>query len=468
MEILVVDLDGTLVKTDLLYEQAFSFLKKNPLNIFKLVYWTLFTGLIGLKKNLGMLMHPKVETLPYRKDVLEFIKEKKKENFKIVLASASPKPWVDRVAGHLGLFDVVIGTEEKNLKGKDKHTEIVRSLGNEQYIYIGDSAPDVEVWKLCGAAVTVNVSPGVIREIKKSNTRIISEISDRKAKLKVLVKQARLHQWAKNALVFLPLLAAHKFEPSLLVKCLVGFVGFGLAASAVYVFNDLIDIDADRNHHSKRNRPLAAGTLSIKDALIMFMALGVGALIVSASVDPAFMGVIVFYWALNLLYTFYLKSEVILDIIILSGMYTIRIFAGAVAVNVPVSHWLLSFSTLFFFSLACVKRFTELSRSQNKPTIDGRGYRGMDQSSVQVLGIATGMVSILVTLLYLQSPDNKSLYSDASRLWVLTPLLLYWLGRIWVLASRNEVHDDPVVFAVKDKISWICFGIILVAMVSAK
>lgn len=466
MNVLVVDLDESLVRTDLLYEQIFSFLKRNPLNVFIILKWIIMGGALGLKRNLAAVVYPKVEALPYRQGVLDLIKEKRRQNFVIVLASASPRVWVERVANHLGLFDHVIGSEELNLKGKIKHQEIVSRIGTDKFIYVGDSGSDMEIWDRCGGAVAVNVSPGHLKVLKERSL-LISEISDRAPKSRLLVKQMRVHQWAKNALLFVPLLASHKIEFSAIAQTLLGFVSFGLAASAVYVLNDLIDIDSDRNHHSKRNRPLAAGALRIQDAISLFLLLVLAALFGGAFIHPEFIAVIVGYWLLNILYTFYFKKEVVLDIILLSGMYTMRLFAGAAVVQVPVSHWLLSFSTLFFFSLACVKRYTELSRSQNKPTIDGRGYRGLDQGTVQVLGIGTGVLSILVVLLYLQSPEVKSLYSNGSKLWLLTPILLYWLGRLWILTGRDEIHDDPVVFAIKDRVSWMCFAVIFLVMIVA-
>lgn len=463
MNILVVDLDESLIKTDILYEQVLSYIKKNPLHIFKLLAWLLLKGPLGLKMELSLVITPNVEILPYREDVLQIIKEKKKQNHTVILASASPHAWVEKVAAHLGLFDHIIGSQKINLKGQKKYQHIAQNVGSERFLYIGDSVSDLPIWRQCGAAIAVNASPKMLDFLKKESL-LVAEISDKKPKFAILVKQMRVHQWVKNALLFLPLIAAHKFQPELIFKVLIGFFSFGFAASAIYVFNDLIDIDSDRKHRSKKNRPLAAGALRIQNAIYLFTVLIAIALVTAFKVGPQFVLVIAVYWLMNILYTFYFKKEVILDIILLSGMYTVRIFAGAAAASVIVSHWLLSFSTLFFFSLACIKRFTELIRSQNKLRLDGRGYRGLDQTVIQTLGVGTGLLSILVVLLYLQSPEVKSLYSDANGLWLLTPILLYWLGRLWILTSRDKVHDDPVIFAVKDKVSWICLALILATM----
>lgn len=466
MNTLVVDLDESLIRTDLLFESVFAFLKLNPFNAFKVLWWVVVGGPLNLKKKLSAVIQPRVENLPYRQSVLDLIREKRKANYTIVLASASPKIWVEKVASHLGLFDHVIGSDFENLKGATKHRVISEILGETKFTYVGDSDRDFEVWERCGSAVAVNITPGTLAKLKDQSL-LTSEIYDRVPKIRLLLKQMRVHQWSKNALLFLPMIAAHKIGLDLISQCLLGFISFGFAASAVYVLNDLIDINSDRNHRSKKHRPLASGILRVQDAIRLFFLLVLSSLAVAGFINSSFIFVILIYWAANILYTFYFKKEIILDIILLAGMYTIRIFAGAAAVQVPVSHWLLSFSILFFFSLACVKRYTELSRSRSGPTIDGRGYRGMDQSTVQGLGLGTGMLSILVVLLYLQSPETKLLYRNIDQLWLLTPLLLYWLGRLWLLTGRDEVHDDPVVFAMKDKTSWICFATIFAVLVSA-
>ncbi|UXR63783.1 UbiA family prenyltransferase [Bdellovibrio bacteriovorus] len=459
MNYLVVDLDESLIKTDLLYEQAFSFLKKNPFNIFRMLLWLFTGGRLGLKNNMAAVIHPTVENLPYRKEVLAYIDEQKRQHHTIVLASASPQVWVQRVANHLGIFDHAIGSKDFNLKGLSKYHHVKDTIGTGHFKYVGDSKSDLEIWSNCGSAITVNATPKVIKKLRDQSI-LIKEISDKLPKSKLLLQQMRVHQWAKNTLLFLPLFAAHQLNLTSFLNVTIGFFSFGFAASAVYILNDLIDIDADRNHHSKKNRPLASGSISIKDALLTLGGASILSLIFALHVGISFLGVIFAYWCLNFLYSFYLKKEVILDIILLSGMYTVRLFAGAAATGILLSHWLLSFSTLFFFSLACVKRFTELIRSKNKPSIDGRGYRNIDQTAVLNLGIGTGLLSILVFLLYLRSPDVGQLYTNQDRLWLLTPVLLYWLGRLWLLTCRDEVHDDPVVFAIKDKISWICLAFI--------
>lgn len=452
-QFVIVDLDETLIKTDLLYEMIFQFIKNNPLKIFQIVGWLLSGGKLGLKNQLSRVVSPKVELLPYRIEVLNHIKEAKTKGQKIGLVSASPQKWVDRVAGYLGLFDFSIGSTGRNLKGLAKHEMIQSHIGSDKYQYIGDSSCDLEIWIRCKNAVGVNLSRSVKERLHNKGIPSIF-IDDRTQNMKVKLKQLRIHQWAKNALLFLPILAAHQIGIDSLLKVAIAFCSFSFAASSVYILNDLIDIESDRNHHSKKNRPLAAGTLSIKSAIYLLITTVIVSIIAALVLNPAVLMVVLSYYFLNLIYTFYFKKEIVLDIILLSGMYTIRLFAGAAAASVVISSWLLSFSTLFFFSLACVKRFTELARSQSKPTIDGRGYRGLDQQAVFTLGVGSGLLSILVVLFYIQSGDTNLLYSKKQNLWLITPILLYWLGRLWLLAGRNEINDDPVVFAIKDKKSW--------------
>lgn len=467
MNTIVVDLDETLIKTDLLYELFFIFLKGSPLNLFKMLYWLGSGGALRLKLELAKRVQPDVGSLPYRTEIIELLKVKKRSNFKLVLASAGPHVWVQKVADHLGFFDHFIGSQDENLKGINKYEKIKDLLGIEKFIYVGDSSSDVDIWCKCGEAITVNVDKQRIQKIKGKAT-ILQSIDDRQSfPFAMIAKQLRIHQWSKNAILFLPMVAAHTLQLDYLLNVGIAFMSFGFAASAIYILNDLVDIESDRSHHSKRNRPLAAGKLRIKYAIFLFLGLVFVALAAAFFVNESFVAVVLGYWGMNVLYTFFLKREVILDIILLSGMYTIRLFAGSEAVQVPLSQWLLSFSTLFFFSLACVKRYTELLRVERSASVKGRGYISVDGMVIFSLGIGAGVLSILVFLLYLQSPEINRLYSKIERLWVLTPLLLYWLGRIWLLAGRNEVNDDPVVFAIKDRVSWGCFVGILVIMVSA-
>lgn len=458
----VCDLDDCLLKTDLLYEQWLVLLKTKP-GLFILSFFWLFKGRAFFKSQLSQHVAISPSSLPYREGVVHLLKSSRAEQFNtLILASASPTSWVKDIANHLDLFHHSLGSSsELNLKGANKYQAIKTLVGENTFTYIGDHPVDYEIWKHSSEIVAVNPSRG-LRDKINLLAKPTKFITDEPVKTwKLIFKQLRPHQWIKNTLVLLPALAGHKvWNLEVLSNSLLAFAGFSMAASFVYVLNDLLDLKSDRSHHTKKFRPFASGNLPIKWGLLLLPSLLLACLLFSALLPLQFSAWICVYLGLNLAYSFYLKQSVVVDIIILSIMYTLRIFAGAAATGVPVSEWLLSFSTLFFFSLACVKRYTEIIRSKNKITLDGRGYRQVDHTMIQSLGVGSGLISLLIILLYLQSKDVRSLYSQPQNLWFATPILLFWISRIWILTNRDEVHDDPVVFAVKDKISWVCLGLL--------
>ena len=458
----VCDLDDCLLKTDLLYEQWIVLLKSKPFAFLLSPFW-LLRGKAYFKAQLAHHLPHAPKLIPIRNDVLSYLKNQKNLNKReLVLASASPFAWVNEISQGLDLFSIVIGSDSKtNLKGARKLNAIKKSIGPAPFTYIGDTFADLAIWKDSAEIVAVNPSKSLHVLIAGLNKPVTVIKDMQKPTWQLLAKQIRPHQWIKNILVFLPALAGHKlWNHDTFFQGLGAFAGFSLAASFVYVLNDLLDLKADRNHHTKKNRPFASGDLKIKWGVLLLPCLLLGVTLISSYLPIEYSGWIATYLFLNLAYSLYLKQSVVVDILILSMMYTLRIFAGSAATSVPVSEWLLSFSTLFFFSLACVKRYTEIIRSKNKITLDGRGYRQVDYPMVQGLGVGSGLLSVLIVLLYLQSADVRALYKTPQNLWFATPVLLFWISRIWILTNRDEVHDDPVVFAVKDKISWICFAIL--------
>lgn len=455
---IICDLDDTLLKTDLLFEQWILLLKTKPLMFLQSLFW-LFKGRAYFKNRIATLTSLSAATLPYRTEVIEVLKAYRSDsNNVLVLASASPTIWLDPIAAHLGLFDRTLGSSATtNLKGKAKFAALQEIIGRNSFTYIGDHEVDLEIWKHSTSIIAVNPSKSLSTKISLLKKETKTLIDPKRNIAKILAKQLRPHQWIKNILVFLPAVASHRYlDLSVLGNTLLGFASFSLIASFVYVLNDLLDLNADRAHHSKKNRPLACGLLPIRRGIAILPILFFGAVGIGFFLPPYYLGWLAVYLGLNIAYSFYLKQSVIIDVIILSFMYTLRIFAGSAATAIPISEWLLSFSTLFFFSLACVKRYTEISRSKNKLTIDGRGYRQLDHSMIQSLGVSSGMLSILVVLLYLQSGDVRALYANPQNLWFATPVLLFWISRIWLLTNRDEIHDDPVVFAVRDRVSWLC------------
>lgn len=454
----VCDLDDCLIKTDVLLEQWILLFKARPLLFFQSFFW-LLKGLPYFKSRLSEQTHFIAKLLPYRQDVLDLLKNAKSEGTaKLVLASASPDAWIQEIAGHLGFFDHAFGTtSERNLKGARKLQAIKELVGSQSFTYFGDHPVDLAIWKESDRIIAVNPTPRLRQQIEELNKPAEFIYDKKRSALALALKQMRPHQWIKNALVFLPALAGHKlWHFDTIIQCLYAFAGFSFSASFVYVLNDILDLRSDRNHHTKKNRPFASGDLSIRWGILLLPTLLLGAGLCALALPPMYSLWIIAYLVLNIAYSLYFKQSAVIDIIILSMMYTLRIFAGSAATTVPVSEWLLSFSTLFFFSLACVKRYTEIIRSKNKITLDGRGYRQVDHPMIQSLGVSSGMISMLIILLYIQSKDVRALYTKPEHLWLLAPILLFWVSRIWILANRDEMHDDPVLFAAKDKVSWVC------------
>lgn len=460
---LVCDLDNCLIKTDLLFEQWLVLLKSKP-GVWIISFLWLLRGKAYFKHQLALHTKFQPSSLPFRQEMVKYLQKQSHAGDTLILASASPQEWCDAIASHLGLFKHVIGSSSsENRKGRNKLRAIKEITKDAPFAYAGDAPVDLEVWSESASIIAVNTSATLKNKIQALNKPTEYFEDDKKSLAKLIVKQLRPHQWIKNVLVFLPALAGHRFQSAeVIINGSLAFVGFSLSASFVYILNDLLDLSADRNHHSKKNRPFASGNLPLIYGFVLLPLLLAGSLGVSLLLPAQYLGWILTYLILNLAYSLYLKQSVVVDIIILSLMYTLRIFAGSAATSVPVSERLLSFSTLFFFSLACIKRYTEIIRSKNKITIDGRGYRQVDHPMVQSLGVGAGLLSILIVLLYLQSEDVRKLYTQAQHLWFATPVLLFWISRMWILTNRDEIHDDPVVFAVKDKVSWVCLVVLAV------
>lgn len=455
---LICDVDDCLIKTDLLLESWILLIKKSP-SAFLFSLLILFKGKLALKKWLAERINIEAHLLPYRPEVIKFIQDRKKQGDILVIASASPWRWVEAVANYLGLFDHIIASENVNTKGAAKLSRIREITGNAPFTYIGDSFADIPIWNASQEAVLVNPSALVRKSVQASQVTVIE---DSKNIFRGIRKQIRVYQWVKNALVFLPVMTSHQLSQTSFINGVIAFFSFSFVASFVYVLNDVLDIPSDRNHHSKKNRPFASGDLGIRWAFVLMPSLLVLSLGLSLLLPQKYMMWILIYLALNVAYSFYLKQTVIIDILILASMYTLRIYAGSAATGIEISSWLLIFSTLFFFSLACVKRYVELVRSQNKITSSGRGYRQVDAPIVQSIGVGSGLISVLIILFYARDPQVMGLYKNQHLLWLWSPIFLFWISRIWLLANRNEVADDPILFAVKDRISWISAFFILI------
>jgi 4-hydroxybenzoate polyprenyltransferase len=468
---LCVDLDGSLIFGDTLLESIFLAIKKKPVIIFLLFFW-IIKGKNYFKHRIGEIALPNPASLNYRKDVLEFIKNEKSEGRKIVLATATIEPIAQSVADHLNLFDEVLASKaEYNLRHDMKRSMLVEKFKEKGYDYIGDSFADLPVWKSARNAIAVHPSEKLKRKAAAQGIKFsLIFNSSVKSKLPIL-KQLRTRQWVKNLLLLLPLALAHRAgELNLLLINFAAFFAFCFAASFVYVINDLMDIEADRQHPTKKLRPLASSSISVQKALAAALVMLTGSMILAFGFLPLeFILLLLSYLILTTLYSFWLKKIYIIDIIVLSSLYTLRLLAGSVSVNVPVSDWLLEFSLFMFLSLAILKRYAELHVmvAQNKEKSEGRGYLIKDIGMLRSLGTSSGYISVLVMVLYIHSPENLKLYQNPLLLLPVAICLLFWITRIWFKAHRGEMTDDPIVFTVKDPVSYIIGLIILILVIGA-
>jgi 4-hydroxybenzoate polyprenyltransferase len=452
---LCVDLDGTLIHSDLLLESFLLLIKHNPLYLFVVPFW-LLRGKAHLKSEIARRVQIDGSALPYTKPFVQWLQAQKAAGRALWLCTASDASLANAVAAHLGFFDGVLASDgQTNLSGSNKAAHLVAKFGEKGFDYCGNEHVDVAVWAKARSAIVVNASASVVKAAGKV-AHIAHTVVPMKAGLRVMMKALRVHQWAKNGLIMVPAAAAHRLmDAATLGDSLLAFVAFSLCASSVYLLNDMLDLEADRQHHSKCKRPFAAGTLSLLFGLVAAPVLLLVALGISLLLPIKFLGVLAVYYVATLAYSFGLKKVVMVDVLALAGLYTIRIVAGAAATAIPLSFWLLMFAIFIFLSLAIVKRYAELfvMREQGKLSAKGRGYQVDDISLLQSLGASSGYLSILVLALYLNSPDVAKMYHQPKLVWALVPIMLYWISRIWMQTHRGLMHDDPLVYALKDRVS---------------
>ncbi len=469
---LVVDLDGTLIQTDLLFESVSVFFTSHPLQFLKLFKWGK-QGKSILKKNLALACHLDPAHLPYNKTLTAWLEQQKREGRQIILATASHQHYAEAIAIHLNFFDEVLATHDDiNLKAETKRDTLIARFGPGGFDYVGNHADDIPVWQYAKEAYLVSNSSSFIEKINRLGNLTKVFPNDKPTTVQALMKALRLYQWVKNLLIFLPLIAAHMFgslHSDLLAS--LAFIAFGLTASSVYLLNDLIDVSDDRHHHRKRQRPFAAGHLSLKLGWILWPILFFSAFTISAFCLPyRFLAVLSTYFCLSFFYSIKLKRMAILDVLALATLYTLRIIAGALAIGVLPSFWLLSFSMFIFLSLAFLKRFNELKAARLEGFQDylhGRGYTHQDLEIVSQMGICAGYLSVLVLALYIQDAHTAKLYLTPNFIWLACPILLYWISRTHLIAHRGNMHDDPIIFAINDRVSWavaLCFiGVFVLA-----
>jgi 4-hydroxybenzoate polyprenyltransferase/phosphoserine phosphatase len=456
--VVCADVDGTIIATDLLYESLLVAIKKNPAIVFLVPFW-LIKGRAHLKAKLAERAQDLAfDRLPIREEVAAYLKEQSLQGRTVVLASASHHLLVRGVAQQLGFVESIVASDaEHNCKGASKAAAIEKHVGGKGWEYVGDSSADRAVWRRAKRAVCVSRSHSFTQQIKREfPDSTIFQVKP--CTWRTYVRALRMYQWLKNLLVFAPVVLAHQwFHPGPLFASLLAAISFSLCASGVYLLNDLLDLDSDRQHPRKRARPCASGELPIQFALAMSPVLFLSAFACASLVSGQFSLVLALYLVLTTAYSFRLKALALVDIILLAMLYTIRIVGGGVAANVTLSQWLLGLSMFLFLSLACVKRFSELLvlQQRNEKKTWGRGYWVGDLEQVGAFGAASGYISVLVLALYVSSNEVVHLYGYPRLIWLACPLLLYWISRIWLLARRGLVHDDPIVFALRDKVTYI-------------
>jgi len=466
---LFVDLDGTLLNSDLLYESFFSLLKNNFLYLFLIPFW-LLKGKANLKNKISERTDIDPSLLPYNTEFLNYIKEEKKYGRELILATASNTKFANAISEHLGIFSSVISSDKEiNMSGANKLSAIKAMTEGKAFSYAGNDAIDLTIFKDAESAILVNPTATLTRKTKKL-TAIEKTFSSDRNILKACIKAMRLHQWVKNILIFVPLFMAQLWnQTDNILLTIAAFFMFGLTASSVYLLNDMLDLEADRRHPRKKNRPFASGQLSLGIGIFLTILIPLITLPISYFISINFFIIILIYLALTLAYSFILKAYVLIDAIVLASLYTIRVIAGAAVIKIMPSFWLLAFSMFIFISLALIKRCSELYtlKSMDKNHSEGRDYEVNDIPVLQSMGLASGFTSVLVIALFINSPEVIVRYSHPQILWLLCPALLYWISRVWLKTQRGEMHDDPIVFSIKDRGSqFTAAAMLLILLVS--
>jgi 4-hydroxybenzoate polyprenyltransferase len=394
-----------------------------------------------------------VTVLPFRKEFVDYLRTQQRQGRRLILVTASNEKFAREISDHLGLFDDVLASNTKvNLSGKKK-SELLRSkFGDAGFDYAGNARIDLKIWRHARRAILVGSRPDVAMSAREITT--IDRTFENQPRMAIdYLRAMRPHQWSKNFLLFVHLFAAHEwFNSQLIGQTAVAFISFSLCSSSVYLLNDLLDLDSDRHHPQKRFRPLAAASVPIGHAFTMIPVLLVGAFSTALFLPIEFLLVLAIYYAVTMAYSVRLKRITILDVLTLAGLYSLRIIAGASVVPEMPSFWLLALSMFLFFSLAIIKRYTELLAIAGKglSSAKGRNYNVIDLETLISLGITSGYMSVLVLALYIDTPDADSAYTYHQVLWLLCPLLMYWLARIWLVTRRGQMHEDPLVYAIKD------------------
>ena len=459
---LVVDLDGTLIKSDLLVESFFALLSAQPLAALRAMA-CLFQGKAAFKARLAAETSLDFHSLPMNGELLELLHAEKARGRRIYLATASDVRFAEALAASLGLFDGVFASDGKtNLKGSVKAEALSAAFGEKGFDYAGNAPEDMKVWARARAVLVVGASPSFARDVTSRFPEARS-LDPKAPRLKDYLRALRLHQWLKNLLIFVPVLAAHRTGAGDLLLLGVAFLSFSLCASSAYVANDLCDLGNDRVHSTKRNRPLASGRIPLLHGILLVPALLAVAAALAWPLPRDFLALLAGYYALTMAYSTVFKRKATIDVLILACLYGVRLVAGSFAAGVPLSPWLAAFSIFLFLSLALIKRCTEVIDRLAKGTGDpaGRGYLLRDLPMLEAMAASSAYVAVMVFALYINSPAVAELYRNPTYLWAICLVLFYWISRVLLMTHRGEMHDDPVVFAATDPKSWVCGALVL-------
>ncbi|MBC7784120.1 MAG: UbiA family prenyltransferase [Burkholderiales bacterium] len=471
---LYVDLDGTLIRADTMQQASLLLLRDHP--------WQAIRALLAMRHGRHaakdiVAAHVTLDAahFPYRTAVLDYVRDAKAQGRRVILATGSHKRYADAVAAHVGIFDAVMATEKEiNLIGPHKLEQIRADCGEDGFEYLGDSGADIVIFEASHTAGMVGGRRFQPLTNAKVSVHQLGHLHNNR--LPDLIRLLRPHQWVKNVLVFLPLFASHRLDEARLVLATIAtFIIFSLISSANYILNDLFDCETDRRHPAKRDRPIASGAVTIPRAILLSAVLMAAGLIGAALVTLPLLWVMLSYLLLANLYSFQLKRRLLVDVIALAGMYTLRPIAGGAAtafaeLPIVLSTWLLAFCMFFFACIAFAKRYTELRMQVSElpqTPLPGRGYQTADLDILRVVGPVNGYLAVMVIALYISSPAVKTLYARPEILWLICPVLGYWLTRLWFLAHRGVLHDDPVVFALKDAKSYLAVGVCLAIGIAA-
>ena len=460
---LCVDLDGTLIKSDSLFDAVCQFLRCNPFGFWQLGRW-LAVGRARLKAEVASQAPLDPAELPYNAELLQFLHAEHRRGRQIYLTTGADGPLAERVAAHLDIFDGVLASDGvTNLTSVLKLDLLKERFG--EFDYIGNSRADLPLLANARQAMVANPTPALRIALHQGHIPVARTFLHKQPLAPTLLKAIRIHQWAKNILLFVPLLLSHKLRPEAIGAVIAAFFCFSFMASANYIFNDLLDIESDRRHPVKRFRPFAAGDLPVAGGAALALALIVVSLALLPVLPHQFLLWLAVYIASTAAYSLYFKQVALVDVLVLSGLYTLRLLAGGAATRTEISPWLAAFSIFLFLSLAMVKRFSELEnlRERGASETHGRGYVAGDLDQIRSFGTSSATASVLVFMMYIARPDVTVLYKHADRLWLIVPLMLFWLYRAWLLGSRGEMNEDPVLFALRDRVS-LAVGACVLAM----